>query len=92
MNHDEILQDWHRQTAKLSMPPCPYCGSNKYSLVGDHVVPRSKGGSNDSSNKEQICPPCNSAKGDMSKAEFIEYLDQLVTFRTKKRRNKRSYR
>lgn len=41
---------------------CVYCGSAE-SLSLDHVVPRSKGGSNSEDNLVTACQPCNSSKG-----------------------------
>lgn len=40
---------------------CANCGK-KLKLVGDHKVPLSKGGSNDISNMEVLCNPCNHRK------------------------------
>ena len=41
---------------------CLCCGKVK-KLTVDHIVPLSKGGSNDISNIQSICGPCNSKKG-----------------------------
>ncbi len=48
---------------------CLYCGS-KRSLTLDHVIPRSKGGSNSWTNLATACGPCNHSKGDMSLEEW----------------------
>jgi 5-methylcytosine-specific restriction endonuclease McrA len=42
---------------------CVYCGSF-YDLTIDHVVPRSKGGTDDRSNLQTLCRPCNEKKAD----------------------------
>lgn len=42
---------------------CLACGAAG-PLTADHVVPVSKGGSNDISNIQCLCKPCNSRKGD----------------------------
>lgn len=55
-------------------PRCCYCGkelSFEESSI-DHVVPRSKGGSNGDENLVLSCEPCNSAKGDMDQEEFLK--------------------
>jgi len=42
---------------------CQYCGSTKH-LTIDHVVPKSKGGSEDWTNLVVACSSCNTKKGD----------------------------
>ncbi len=42
---------------------CQYCGSERH-LTVDHVVPRSKGGSDTWDNLVTSCAPCNRKKGD----------------------------
>lgn len=41
---------------------CQDCGTNK-NLSVDHIVPVVNGGSNDMSNLQTLCIPCNSSKG-----------------------------
>lgn len=41
---------------------CLACGKKK-SLTADHVIPVSRGGSNDISNIQPLCKRCNSSKG-----------------------------
>ncbi len=45
---------------------CTYCGATapKAKLVVDHVIPKSKGGSDDESNLTTACEPCNLGKSD----------------------------
>lgn len=42
---------------------CVYCGRTDVKLTRDHVIPVTKGGSNDISNIVPACQPCNSRKG-----------------------------
>lgn len=49
---------------------CYICGSN-IGLTIDHVIPISKGGSNDKSNLRLACEYCNSFKADKTIQEFI---------------------
>jgi 5-methylcytosine-specific restriction endonuclease McrA len=41
---------------------CVRCGTHKH-LTVDHIVPVSKGGTDDFSNLQTMCQPCNSSKG-----------------------------
>lgn len=47
---------------------CQCCGI-KEDLTLDHIVPRSRGGSNDMNNLQTLCKSCNFRKG----TEFIDY-------------------
>lgn len=48
---------------------CTYCGSAE-SLTLDHVIPRSRGGSNKPNNITTACNSCNSQKGDKTPEEW----------------------
>jgi len=62
---------------------CYYCGGKAESV--DHLVPRSKGGSNDLSNKVPACHLCNQMKGNMLLEEFVARLERILqTVRSKK--------
>lgn len=52
---------------------CIYCGHplTVETMETDHIVPRSKGGSGDYSNKVCACPRCNAEKADRDVREFI---------------------
>ena len=49
---------------------CAYCGIGKVPFEIDHLVPRSRGGSNRVSNLVLSCHDCNLAKGDKTAAEW----------------------
>jgi 5-methylcytosine-specific restriction endonuclease McrA len=61
----------HRSSARISRRAvfardrhrCQYCGSERH-LTVDHVVPRSKGGTDTWDNLVTSCAPCNRKKGD----------------------------
>jgi CRISPR/Cas system Type II protein with McrA/HNH and RuvC-like nuclease domain len=53
---------------------CIYCGHplTLDTMEIDHIVPRSKGGGEDISNKVCACPRCNALKADKGIPEFLE--------------------
>lgn len=56
---------------------CLYCGRKGTAsrrLEIDHVLPRSWGGTNVSSNLATACSKCNNAKGDCDLVTFATYL------------------
>jgi hypothetical protein len=52
---------------------CPYClrPISESETTIDHIVPRSRGGNNDKSNKIAACSECNSRKSDLLPLEFF---------------------
>ena len=46
---------------------CLACGEHKGKLTADHVIPLSRGGSNDITNIQPLCASCNSRKHDQIK-------------------------
>ena len=48
---------------------CVYCGSGEM-LSLDHVIPRSKGGTDSAENLVAACQPCNSSKRDRDLTEW----------------------
>jgi hypothetical protein len=57
-----LLQKWEYQ--------CAYCGTTGVSLEKEHIVPKSRGGTNRLSNLSIACSSCNEAKGNRTAAEF----------------------
>ncbi len=49
---------------------CVYCSKTDVPMEVEHIVPRSKGGSNRVSNLTLSCRPCNLKKGNQTAAEF----------------------
>jgi len=49
---------------------CVYCGKTDCTLEIDHLLPRSRGGSNRLANLVLCCHDCNQAKGDKTATEF----------------------
>lgn len=48
---------------------CVYCGRGDLPLTLDHVLPRSRGGTDDWENLVAACLPCNNKKGDRTPEE-----------------------
>ena len=61
--------------AKIQNPDvCWYCGArvqNPKVLTVDHIIPRSKGGTNEMDNIFMVCKTCNSLKRDMDVMEWF---------------------
>ena len=59
---------------------CVYCGHRRTArlLEIDHIFPVVRGGSNDKSNLQVICRPCNMRKGIQSDKEFRARYSRLV--------------
>ena len=57
-----LLEKWQRH--------CAYCGAKGVPLEVEHIVPRSRGGSNRVSNLTLACKPCNVRKAKQTAAEF----------------------
>ncbi|HAA46391.1 MAG: HNH endonuclease domain protein [Halomonas sp. 54_146] len=58
-----LLEKWGRE--------CAYCGTGDTPLEVEHVVPRSRGGSNRVSNLVIACHDCNSAKSSQPLTDFF---------------------
>ena len=57
-----LLTKWGRR--------CAYCGKENTPFEVEHIVPRSRGGSNRVSNLTIACHDCNQRKGSLTAAEF----------------------
>ena len=57
-----LLEKWGRK--------CAYCGVSGVPLEVEHIVPKSRGGSNRVSNLTIACKDCNQEKGSQTAAEF----------------------
>ena len=58
-----LLEKWNRT--------CAYCGAKDTPLEVEHIVPKSKGGSNRISNLTIACVPCNQAKSNQALEDFL---------------------
>ncbi len=57
-----VLSKWKRQ--------CSYCCATGIPLQVEHIVPKSRGGSDRVSNLTLACEPCNRRKGTQTASEF----------------------
>lgn len=57
---------------------CAYCGHRGGKLEVEHVVPKSRGGSNRISNLVLACNPCNTKKGNKTIQEFLKDNKQIL--------------
>ena len=57
-----LLEKWGRQ--------CAYCAAENVPLEVEHIIPRSRGGSDRLSNLCIACHPCNQRKNNQTAAEF----------------------
>jgi len=60
---EDLLEKWGRQ--------CAYCGASSVRLEIEHIVPKSKGGTDRVSNLTLACNPCNQAKGNLDIRDFL---------------------
>lgn len=58
----KISLDLRREVYASNNWACAYCGSNQ-DLEIDHIVPLSRGGTEDRSNLQTLCASCNKKKG-----------------------------
>ena len=65
---------------------CAYCDRSNTRLEVEHIVPRSRGGTNRTDNLTASCSPCNRAKGNTSVEHFLaddpERLSRIMRGRT----------
>ena len=57
-----LLEKWGRR--------CAYCNKGNRPLEVEHIIPKSRGGSNRVDNLTIACEPCNKAKGSMTADEY----------------------
>jgi 5-methylcytosine-specific restriction endonuclease McrA len=73
----KIVHDKKKLKKKLGHV-CVYCGcNNKLILTIDHIIPKSRGGSDEPQNKQVTCLICNHLKGSLTEQEFRKYLKSL---------------
>lgn len=74
--HERNIKLWKRisnNVFKRDNYTCKYCGKRGGKLEVDHVIPFSKGGSDDLSNLVTSCRHCNAQKHDKTLEEFMKW-------------------
>lgn len=66
-----LLEKWERK--------CAYCGIENVPLEIEHIVPKSKGGSNRVSNLAIACRNCNLAKGTRDIKDFLSQKPNILS-------------
>lgn len=80
--YETNVKEWYRIRAlvlKRDNYTCQYCGKVGGKLEVDHVIPFSKGGSNEMCNLVTACQRCNRQKRDKSKEEYLQWLKDKQT-------------
>ena len=72
MEDDPVPDSVRYRMLKNANGRCSLCGATKKETVlhVDHIVPRSRGGSNDESNLQVLCLKCNLGKGNKDATDF----------------------
>jgi 5-methylcytosine-specific restriction endonuclease McrA len=69
-NTTRVKQSKRKEIKQRDDYTCYLCGTRSDQLTIDHVIPSSRGGSNEDSNLKSCCVSCNCAKSDMTILEF----------------------
>lgn len=76
----DLSKNNYRSILKEIFPGCVYCDSTE-GLTVDHVIPKSKGGSERINNLVIACRHCNLSKGDK---DFDRWFEKQPTYDTKR--------
>src|SRR5256885_2110919 len=68
--HEYLLEKWGRK--------CAYCKIENVPFEMDHMIPRSKGGTDNTANKVLACRPCNVEKGNRYVEDFLKDKPDLL--------------
>jgi len=66
---------------------CSYCGDYyiESEMTIDHIVPLSKGGTNDESNLQCTCNNCNQLKGNKFHDDFLNQITKIIQYQDKQK-------
>jgi len=77
-NYDYVSADTMKEVMSASDNICPYCGNLFTDGHIDHIVPVSKGGTNEKNNLVYCCATCNHRKHSKSLEEFMSQTGRLA--------------
>lgn len=83
MSSHRVFSDYEKKTVYAKCNGvCAICGKPvKFKkMTVDHIVPLSKGGTNDIANLQLAHLTCNRAKADMLMGDFTEFVRQIVRY------------
>jgi hypothetical protein len=69
----DTMREWQREQELPKV--CVYCGATE-ELQADHLVPRSRGGTDTAYNMVLACPGCNASRGDKGIFEWLGLKDK----------------
>lgn len=87
----QYSEEQRKEIYKKSGGCCQLCG-RKISLTEmtvDHIIPISKGGSNDMDNTQATCFSCNQFKANIFPAEFVDRITEIFMFQMEKKHSNR---
>lgn len=72
---DPLPYDWNRRRYEVFLRDdfiCQYCGTKVERPHCDHIIPRSRGGSDKKENLSTACPSCNLKKSNKTIQEWLQ--------------------
>ena len=75
MSMSDTIREWKKEM-EIKGTYCAYCGE-KENLSVEHIIPKAKGGSDNSDNLVYACKSCNSSKGDKLIFHWLSYTNRI---------------
>lgn len=78
---DPVRADVRYRVLAAAKGRCALCGvtSSERRIEVDHIIPRSRGGTNDPSNLQALCDECNRGRSNTDQTDFGAALDERAT-------------
>ena len=78
MNRKKISSKKRKKIYARDGYKCRKCGSTEF-LTIDHIIPVSKGGSDENNNLQTLCSDCNTKRGNRPNMEDPEFIKALTS-------------